>query len=147
MSRHDSLKKVSIIVSKGSFEGVYPGLIMAHGARMEGMEANLFFTFFGLHAIVKKKMNKLKVATVGNPALCVPTPMGMPMPTGIRFLKAHAEAIIPWAWAANGYFTVVGSALSVLLAVNLGFSVVFIGSALIYAVAPFFLTATPGRPE
>jgi len=81
MSRHDSLKKVSIIVSKGSFEGVYPGLIMAHGARMEGMEANLFFTFFGLHAIVKKKMNKLKVATVGNPALCVPTPMGMPMPT------------------------------------------------------------------
>lgn len=79
----DKIKKVSIIVSKGSLEGVYPGLIMANGARMEGIEANLFFTFFGLHAIVKKKMNKLKVATVGNPAMCVPDAMGFALPTVI----------------------------------------------------------------
>ena len=77
----EPIKKVSIVVSKGSLEGVYPGLIMANGARMEGIEADLFFTFFGLHAIVKKKMDKLKVATVGNPALCVPDAMGMAMPT------------------------------------------------------------------
>lgn len=81
MSEPSKLKKVSIVVSKGSLESVYPGLIMANGARMEGIEASLFFTFFGLHAIVKKKMDKLKVATVGNPALCFPTPMGMSMPT------------------------------------------------------------------
>lgn len=80
-SDSEPIKKVSIIVSKGSLEGVYPALIMANGARMEGIEANLFFTFFGLHAIVKKKMDKLKVATVGNPALCVPDAMGMAMPT------------------------------------------------------------------
>jgi peroxiredoxin family protein len=73
---NDKIEKVSIIISRGSLEGVYPGLIMANGARMEGIDANLFFTFFGLHAIVKKKMNKIKIATVGNPALCVPTPMG-----------------------------------------------------------------------
>ena len=77
----EPIKKVSIVVSKGSLEGVYPALIMANGARMEGIEASIFFTFFGLHAIVKKKMDKLKVATVGNPALCVPDAMGMPMPT------------------------------------------------------------------
>ncbi len=77
----EALKKVSIVVSKGSLDGVYPGLIMANGARMEGIEASIFFTFFGLHAIVKKKMNNLKVATVGNPALCVPDAMGMAMPT------------------------------------------------------------------
>lgn len=81
MSETSKLKKVSIVVSKGSLENVYPGLIMANGARMEGIEASLFFTFFGLHAIVKKKMDHLKVATVGNPALCFPTPMGMSMPT------------------------------------------------------------------
>lgn len=81
MSEPSKLKKVSVVVSKGSLESVYPGLIMANGARMEGIEASLFFTFFGLHAIVKKKMDKLKVATVGNPALCFPTPMGMSMPT------------------------------------------------------------------
>jgi peroxiredoxin family protein len=73
----EKIKKVSIIISKGSLEGVYPGLIMANGARMEGIEANLFFTFFGLEAIIKKKMDKLKVATVGNPAMHMPSLLGM----------------------------------------------------------------------
>ena len=62
----EKIKKVSIICSKGSLEGIYPALIMANGARMEGIEANLFFTFFGLDAITKKKVKKIKVATVGN---------------------------------------------------------------------------------
>ena len=73
----EKIKKVSIVVSKGSLEGVYPGLIMANGARMEGIEANLFFTFFGLEAIIKKKMDKLKVATVGNPAMHMPSLVGI----------------------------------------------------------------------
>ncbi len=46
----DTIEKVSIIISKGSLEGIYPALIMANGARAEGIEANLFFTFFGLDA-------------------------------------------------------------------------------------------------
>lgn len=73
----DELKKVSIVISKGSLEGVYPGLIMANGARMEGIEANLFFTFFGLDAVIDKRMDKLKVATVGNPAMHIPTLVGI----------------------------------------------------------------------
>jgi peroxiredoxin family protein len=72
-----AMKKVSIIVSKGTLEGIYPGLIMANGARMEGIEANVFFTFFGMDAITKKKMDKVKVATVGNPALGVPALLGI----------------------------------------------------------------------
>jgi len=73
----DRIKKVSIVISKGSLEGVYPGLIMGNGARMDGIEANLFFTFFGLEAIITKKMNKIKVATVGNPGMHMPTMLGM----------------------------------------------------------------------
>ena len=73
----EPLKKVSIIVSKGSFEGIYPGLILANGARMEGIEADVFFTFFGMDAITKKKIHKIKVATVGNPALGVPALLGI----------------------------------------------------------------------
>lgn len=72
----EPIKKVSIIVSRGSLEGIYPGLIMANGARMEGIEATLFFTFFGLDAITEKKMDKVKVATVGNPAMHIPTWLG-----------------------------------------------------------------------
>ncbi|MEX0845066.1 MAG: DsrE/DsrF/DrsH-like family protein [Balneolaceae bacterium] len=70
------IEKVSIIISKGSLEGVYPGLIMANGARMEGIEATIFFTFFGLDAIIDKRMDSLKVATVGNPAMHIPTMIG-----------------------------------------------------------------------
>jgi len=72
----EPIRKVSIIISKGSLEGVYPGLIMANGARMEGIEASVFFTFFGLDAITKSKQGKIKVATVGNPALHMPTIAG-----------------------------------------------------------------------
>lgn len=71
-NNYEPVRKVSIIISKGSLEGVYPGLIMANGARMEGIEANLFFTFFGMEAIINKKMDHLKVATVGNPAMHMP---------------------------------------------------------------------------
>lgn len=71
-----TIERVSIIVSHGSLEGVYPGLIMANGARMEGIEASLFFTFFGMEAIIKKRMHNLKVATVGNPAMHMPTLLG-----------------------------------------------------------------------
>jgi peroxiredoxin family protein len=73
----NQIEKVSIIISRGSLEGVYPGLIMANGARMEGIEATLFFTFFGLDAIMKKRVDKLKVATIGNPAMHMPSVLGI----------------------------------------------------------------------
>jgi peroxiredoxin family protein len=73
----EGIRKVSIIISKGSFEGIYPGLILANGARMEGIEADVFFTFFGMDAITKAKMEKVKVATVGNPALGMPALLGI----------------------------------------------------------------------
>ena len=72
----EPITKVSIIISKGSLEGVYPGLIMANGARAEGMEANLFFTFFGLDAVHQARHEHIKLATVGNPGLHVPTLVG-----------------------------------------------------------------------
>ena len=72
----DTIEKVSIIISKGSLDGIYPGLIMANGARAEGIEANLFFTFFGLDAIHKARHDHIKLATVGNPGLHVPTMLG-----------------------------------------------------------------------
>ena len=71
-----TIEKVAIVISKGSLEGIYPGLIMANGARMEGIEADLFFTFFGLDAIRKDRFEKIKVATVGNPGMHMATWLG-----------------------------------------------------------------------
>src|SRR4030066_1541560 len=76
-NNYEPVKKVSIIVSKGSLDGVYPGLIMANGARMEGIEASLFFTFFGMDAITKKRRGKIKIATVGNPGMHMPSIAGI----------------------------------------------------------------------
>jgi peroxiredoxin family protein len=72
----DPITKVSIIISKGSLDGIYPGLIMANGARAEGIDANLFFTFFGLDAIHRARHDHIKLATVGNPGLHLPTMAG-----------------------------------------------------------------------
>lgn len=78
------LKKVCIICAKGTIEDVYASLVMANGAVMEGIEAKMFFTFFGLDAITKKKMNKLHTGTVGNPAMTMPG--GIPFPTLLGML-------------------------------------------------------------
>ena len=83
----DTVKKVSIIVSKGSLEGIYPGLIMANGARAEGIEANLFFTFFGMEAVLKKRQSHVKVSTVGNPGMHMATAVGA-LP-GMSALATH----------------------------------------------------------
>ena len=91
-----TVEKVSIIVSKGSLEGVYPALIMANGARAEGIEANLFFTFFGLDAIHAGRNEHLKVATVGNPGLHMATLAGgLPgMSTVVtRFMERKMEKL------------------------------------------------------
>lgn len=74
--RPNAIEKVAVVISKGSLEGIYPGLIMANGARMEGIEAHVFFTFFGLEAIRKDRQARIKVATVGNPGMHIPTLIG-----------------------------------------------------------------------
>ena len=69
-------KKIMIINSKATIESVYAALVMANGARMEGIEAEIFCTFFGLEAITQSRMDHLKVATVGNPGMHIPTMLG-----------------------------------------------------------------------
>jgi peroxiredoxin family protein len=87
------LKKVCIICAKGAIEYVYATLVMANGAVMEGIEAKVFFTFFGLDAITKKQMNKLHTATVGNPAMRMPG--GLPFPTLLGTIPG-VEAGVSW---------------------------------------------------
>ena len=90
------IEKVSIIISRGSLEGVYPGLIMANGARMEGIDADVFFTFFGLDAIRKDRQAKIKVATVGNPGMHIPTLIGgLPGMSGLatRMMRRQIERL------------------------------------------------------
>lgn len=85
------LKKVCIICAKGSIEDVYATLVLANGAVMEGIETKLFFTFFGLDAVTKKRMNKLHTSTVGNPSMRMPG--GLPFPTLLGILPGVESGV------------------------------------------------------
>ncbi|MEN8241544.1 MAG: DsrE/DsrF/DrsH-like family protein [Chloroflexota bacterium] len=61
-------RKLAIIASKGSLDMAYPPLILANAARMSGIECDIFFTFWGLDLVSKKKIGKVNISTVGNPA-------------------------------------------------------------------------------
>jgi peroxiredoxin family protein len=76
MEKSNSVKKMMIILSKATLDNVYACFILANGARMEGIESEIFFTFFGLEAIQKDKLKNLHISTVGNPAMHMPTMVG-----------------------------------------------------------------------
>ena len=50
--------KVTIIVHSGDMDKVYSAFIVANGALAMGMEASLFFTFWGLHRLKKGELEK-----------------------------------------------------------------------------------------
>ncbi len=66
--------RVAIIASKGTLDMAYPPLILASTAAAMDMEVAIFFTFYGLDIVNKKKYGNLKVAPVGNPSMPVPVP-------------------------------------------------------------------------
>jgi peroxiredoxin family protein len=73
----EQANKLSIILSKGTLDMVYPAFMLATTGATMGSEVHVFFTFWGMNAINKKSYGKLKVAPVGNPALLMPNILGM----------------------------------------------------------------------
>ena len=75
----ETTRKVAIICSKGSLDMAYPGLIMANAARMMGMDAMLFFTFWGMDIVTDSKVDRLHAGMLGNPSSPMPhSLMGLP---------------------------------------------------------------------
>lgn len=61
--------------------------------------------------------------------------MGMPFPWGLKQVNQRYSEFIPWAWGVNGYTTVIGSILCVLLAVSFGFKMVLFFALFLYFFA------------
>jgi spermidine synthase len=61
--------------------------------------------------------------------------MGMFLPAGVRILAARRPDLVGWAFGANGFASVVGSVLSVLLAMLAGFRTTVALAAALYLVA------------
>lgn len=88
----------------------------------------LFQALAHLHDAVKIIIS---VALIAPLAMC----MGVPFPTAMARLAVAAEEAIPWAWAINGFASVVGAVLATLLAIHLGFVAVILLAVLIYGLA------------
>jgi peroxiredoxin family protein len=73
--RDAAAQRACIIASKGSLDWAYPPLILASAAAAAGMEAAVFFTFYGLNIIHKDFRRRVKISPVGNPAMPMPVPM------------------------------------------------------------------------
>jgi peroxiredoxin family protein len=56
---NEDMKKVSIVVSEGTFDKAMMPLIIATTAASMGMEVHIFFTFFGLKLLKKGTKPKL----------------------------------------------------------------------------------------
>jgi len=67
-------------------------------------------------------------------AMLVALPMGVPFPAGLRRLDTRAQALVPWALAANGCASVVTFSAAPLLASDIGYSGLIAGGALLYAL-------------
>ena len=73
--------------------------------------------------------------------------MGVPFPAGVRVLSEVEPSLIPWAWGVNGYTSVLGSVLAVMLGIELGFMTVLMVASAIYAtgVIGYSLMVAGGR--
>src|SRR6266536_3776292 len=82
-------RRLAIICSKGNLDMAYPGLILANAALGEGIETNLFFTFWGFDMITKSRMGELKFTMLGNTATHMPQGLG-----GVPGMTAMATSMM-----------------------------------------------------
>ncbi|HXJ91438.1 MAG TPA: hypothetical protein VMT20_00980 [Terriglobia bacterium] len=50
--------------------------------------------------------------------------LGMPFPLGLRIAMQQSSALGSWAWGVNGFFTVIGTVLALMLGMMIGFRLV-----------------------
>jgi len=66
--------RMALIASQGTLDTAYPPLIIASTAAAMDMEAAIFFTFYGLYILHKKRGANLKVPPLANPGMPMPVP-------------------------------------------------------------------------
>lgn len=100
----------------------------------------LFQPLLGLATTAKMALAVLIIAPL---ALA----MGMPFPLGLASLGDRRPALVPWAWAVNGFASVVAAVLATVLAIHWGFTAVVVLAAALYLLAAAtFPGGMPDRP-
>ncbi len=104
-----------------------------------------FFYQLGLGAVTGAMLGApLLVRAIVAVAVMAPLGLvlGVYMPLGLSALAsspAHAEAYVAWGWAVNGFFSVIGSVLTTILSMTIGFRAVLLLGLAAYAIASWML--------
>jgi len=98
-------RKVAFICSKGTLDMAYPALVMGWAALGNGIDVTIFFTFWGLDIITKKRQPHLQLSPIGNSSMKmgemgIPNIIGMlpgmtTVATKMMQSKMHALQIPP----------------------------------------------------
>jgi len=108
-----------------------PMLLLAVAAALSACAALLLPLAHALHGTPLAARTAAGAILVAAPALL----MGTPFPVGLRTLAGAVPERAAWAWAANGYASVVAAPLAALVAVEAGSRALFLLAAALYAVA------------
>jgi len=93
-------RHMAFICSKGNLDMTYPALIMGWAALGNGIDVTLFFTFWGMDMITKKRVNKLEIPPVANTSFKFSL---MGLPTGNLGIP-NIMGIIPGMTAFASWF-------------------------------------------
>lgn len=85
------LKKVVLVVSKGTLDEAYPPLMIATGAAAMDAEVDMFFTFYGINILKKDGADKLQLSPVGKPAMPKPDFSPVPIPNIVSALPGMTQ--------------------------------------------------------
>ena len=75
--------------------------------------------------------------------------LGMPFPLGLRMVMQRSSSLGAWAWGVNGFFTVIGTVLALMLGMIAGFRIVLFLACACYLLGFLAVAQIPefGTPE
>jgi len=73
--------------------------------------------------------------------------LGIPFPAGMQIINKQSAALIPWAWGVNGFFTVIGSVIALILSMMIGFQAVLWIAICIYLASLFFISRSASKND
>ena len=85
-------KRLALVASKGTLDQAYPPLILATTAASLGWEVGIYFTFYGLDILHQERFEKLRVASLANPA----GPIKVPNLLGA--VPGAVPGVVPWGY-------------------------------------------------
>ncbi|MBG7609584.1 MAG: DsrE/DsrF/DrsH-like family protein [Anaerolineae bacterium] len=96
----DENRKIAFICSKGDLDMAYPAFVMGWAALGNGIDVTMFFTFWGMDIINKKRQNNLELSPITKTSMKMSL---MGLPTGNLGIP-NILSIIPGMTAFTSWF-------------------------------------------